>query len=307
MDKPFRTYEQLADLMKERGLDPGEHTAMILEREGYYPVVNGYKDLFVESGDRYKEGATLDEVYALFVMDRRLRALLFRYITLAEGLLKSICSYEFCARHQDDNDAYLDLSCYGVTKKNRRMIEKFIDDVNTMLGRNPKKRPAFKKDYLEHYKSAHDNVPLWVVMNSLSLGQAFKFYTFLDESARFAIAQRYQAMFDEMHGKRVIRITHQTIRSSYDHVKDFRNICAHDERLFCARVDKSQSTDFKRLMQDMYAILTPDQCRSLLDGILRCLDFASERIETVSEAEILSRMGFASRSEIERCLTAGTQ
>lgn len=69
MDKPFKTYGGLIRLMAARGLDTGPKAMFILEHEGYYPVVNGYKDLFLAGQDRFRPGATLDEVYALFVMD----------------------------------------------------------------------------------------------------------------------------------------------------------------------------------------------------------------------------------------------
>lgn len=302
MDKPFKTYDELIEVMKSRGLDPGEHAHMILEREGYYPVVNGYKDLFLELPDRYRDGATLDEVYALFVMDRRLRTILFRFITLAEGVLKSISSYEFCLRHPDDNEAYLDPAAYRQEKKYRDMVSRYVTELNRILGRDPKNPPRFKKDYLDHYTSNHDNVPLWVLMNSLSLGQAFKFYTFQDESTRFAIAQRFQRMHKHEWGERASRITTESLRQSFDHIKDFRNICAHDERLFCARVDKSKSTDLKRLMRDMRSVLTADQCAELSRGIIDCIEFAGRRIRAISEGDILAKMGFSSKNDVHACL-----
>lgn len=303
MDKPFRTYDELAQIMRSRGMDPGDHFRAILEREGYYPVVNGYKDLFLDSPDRYRDGTTLDEVYGLFVMDRRLRAVLFRHIALAEGVLKSVCCYEFCLRHRDDNEAYLRQESYRSERRYRGMVSSFIDDLNVLLGRDGRRRPAFVRDYLEHYKGRHDNVPLWVTMNSLTLGQAFKFYTFQNESVRFSIAQRFQEMHRECRGSRARRITHESLRKSYDHIKDFRNICAHDERLYCARVDKSRSTSFRRLMADMYAVLTAEQCESLARGVIGCVDFAGKTIKTVSEREILSSMGFSSKREIRSCLS----
>lgn len=182
------------------------------------------------------------------------------------------------------------------------MISSYITDLNRLLGRDPTRPPRFHKDYLDHYASRHDNVPLWVLMNSLTLGQAFKFYTFLDESTRFAISQRFQDMHRESRGTKAHRITHESLRRSYDHIKDFRNICAHDERLFCARVDKSKSTDFRRLMADMYAVLLEEQCDSLYKGIAGCLDFAKSRIKTIGERDILREMGFNSRAEIRACL-----
>ncbi len=159
MDKPFKTYEELIELMESRGLRTGPRARRILEREGYYPVVNGYKDLFLDSPDRFRRGATLDEVYALFVMDRRLRSTLFRHMALCEGALKTVSTYVFCSRHSDDNEAYLDPANYA--RKGRRAVtaRDISGEMTRVLGRVPDKSPKFKKDYLEHYKMTHDTCP----------------------------------------------------------------------------------------------------------------------------------------------------
>lgn len=48
MDKPFLTIRQQIDLLESRGVETSEATASILLREGYYSVVNGYKNPFVD-------------------------------------------------------------------------------------------------------------------------------------------------------------------------------------------------------------------------------------------------------------------
>ena len=171
MDKPFKTYGELIRLMAARGLDTGPKAMFILEHEGYYPVVNGYKDLFLAG-----------------------------------------------------------------------------------------------------------------------------------QSIRFAIAQEFQRMHREAHGATARRTTHASLESAFDHIKDFRNICAHDERLYSARVDKSQSTDFQRLLQDMRLILTANECECLLADILKILAFADGSIKTVEIGQIVRSMGFSSRAEIAAVL-----
>ena len=104
------------------------------------------------------------------------------------------------------------------------------------------------KPYLDHYINKHENVPLWVIMNNLDLGQAFRFYDYLPESIRFPIARRFQALYAETHFVPK-RITHKDLKNAFDHIKDFRNRCAHDEQLHCARIDKSGSTKFKDVFQ----------------------------------------------------------
>ena len=99
-------------------------TPWILEREGYYSVVNGYKDPFLdkEAGkrtheDRYLTGTSFNDLYALFVFDRNLRFLLFRMTTLSEAILKTICSYEFTKENAEEKNPYLNIANYAETGK----------------------------------------------------------------------------------------------------------------------------------------------------------------------------------------------
>ena len=62
-DKPFLTIDEQVQLLASRGVAVDKDTADILLREGYYSVVNGYKDPFIdpektaEAGDdRFAEG-----------------------------------------------------------------------------------------------------------------------------------------------------------------------------------------------------------------------------------------------------------
>lgn len=308
MDKPFLDHDELIRLMGSRGLDPGEHARFVLEREGYYPVVNGYRRPFLDgsSGDpeRYKAGATFDELYALFVMDRRLRSVVFRFATLAEATLKSVSAYEFCAEHPRDNEAYLSARNYRRDKAHRAEVGTFVHDLELMLDRVPGRHPKSMRGYLRHYAEAHDNVPLWVTMNGMTLTQAYKFFDFQPEPMRNRIARRFSELHAQTH-EPPARISPKALGDAYGHIKDFRNICAHDERLYCARVDKSQSTGLSRLMGDFYLVLTADDCRSLRDSVFRCLDFVAPRLHTIGEGDVLGAMGFSSRDEIARRLEVG--
>lgn len=48
MDKPFKSIAEQIAILESRGLECDNDTRLVLEREGYYPVVNGYKDLFLD-------------------------------------------------------------------------------------------------------------------------------------------------------------------------------------------------------------------------------------------------------------------
>lgn len=124
MYRPFMAVESQVQQLNRRGLQTDMRTPWILEREGYYSVVNGYKDPFFdkEAGkrtheDRYLTGTSFNDLYALFVFDRNLRFLLFRMTTLSEAILKTICSYEFTKENADEKNPYLNIANYAETGK----------------------------------------------------------------------------------------------------------------------------------------------------------------------------------------------
>lgn len=48
--KPFKTYNQQLKILRSRNIDipDGSKTIKILKREGYYNIVNGYKEIFLD-------------------------------------------------------------------------------------------------------------------------------------------------------------------------------------------------------------------------------------------------------------------
>lgn len=50
MDKPFKTYRQQLTILRGRNLviKDGSKAIQILKNEGYYNIINGYKDIFLD-------------------------------------------------------------------------------------------------------------------------------------------------------------------------------------------------------------------------------------------------------------------
>ena len=70
--KPFLTITEQVRLLESRGLSTDSSTAKVLMREGYYSIINGYKDPFIYSeatatagDDRYLRGATFSDLSEL--------------------------------------------------------------------------------------------------------------------------------------------------------------------------------------------------------------------------------------------------
>ncbi len=301
MDKPYKTFDEQIEILKNRGLIVDDSARQILAREGYYSVVNGYKDLFLDKEamrssrgvDRYIKGATFENMHRMFIFDRDLRMVMFRYFAIAEAVLKTACSYVFAEKYQDTKEAYLDKRFYNQNAEKQKHAERLIKKFEKILGRSVKGGFSPKREYIEHYVTKHDEVPIWVLMNYLSLGQVFQFYDFQTESIKNSIAKYFLERFTETHTS-TETFNHRRLRLAYDHIKDFRNICAHDERFYCARVSPSKDKSIADVMNDLGLVLTKDENQKMITEVSNLIVGVITDINRVEVFEVLGAMGFDS-------------
>lgn len=290
------------DILASRGVEITPDTASILRREGYYSVVNGYKDLYLdrrasnESGeDAYYPGTTFDDLYELFTFDRRLRQTLFRYFAKAEATLKTQCSYQYMKAHESEKEPYLNPGNYD-PKEDAQRIAWLVEDFEVALGRHPKKKPK-KKAYLEHYRKNHDEVPLWVLLRYMTLGQAFKFFCYQPESMRNSIAKGFAKLHEDSYGE-PCKISPKRLKRAYDHIKDFRNICAHEERLYCARVSPGRNVSVAEVLPDLRLVLTREDSVRLSNDIIDLLVDMSGKMRGGFLGSLMIRMGIGSIQDL---------
>ena len=98
--KKFKSYNEQIKILKGRKLVISNEiwAKDMLERENYYNIINGYKEPFIDKRykkERYKKGATIEEIYALYSFDRDIRDVLFKRILMVENTLRSLISYNF--------------------------------------------------------------------------------------------------------------------------------------------------------------------------------------------------------------------
>lgn len=289
LHKPFRTIDEQIKILNERGLRTDESTRFILEREGYYPVINGYKDLFLDhaagkrdSDDVFFEGTQFNDIYRLFVFDRDLRTTFMRYFAMAEAALKTICSYVFTEAHAYEKNPYMNVANYCARHQKKGRAPDLIEEFGKAIGQEEGNGQWRKKTYLRHYIEDHDGeVPLWVLMNYATLGQAFRFFCFMEEGMRNDIAKVFSGLYCNSYGVEK-RVHPRMLRIAFDHVKDFRNICAHDERLYCARVSPSSDTPVAKVIDDLELLIpkeTHERLRNEVTVLVRSLVADVPRVE----------------------------
>lgn len=229
MYRPFMAVESQVQQLNRRGLQTDMRTLWILEREGYYSVVNGYKDPFLdkEAGkrtheDRYLTGTSFNDLYALFVFDRNLRFLLFRMTTLSEAILKTICSYEFTKENADEKNPYLNIANYAETGKAHDKAVLLIPKLEKIISLNRNPRFPDRKEYLRHCLEEYEGeVPLWVLCNDLTIGQIYWFFQAQGSVVRGNIARSFTALYKDSH-RHGEEITSIQLDKIYRRIKDFR-------------------------------------------------------------------------------------
>ena len=275
--KPFKTFDEQLDILEGRGLRIADRDSARLElmREGYYAVVNGYKDIFIDDAatsaagdDRFVPGTSFTHISVLFNFDRLLRRSTFAALVSAETTVRTALVYSFCDKHRDP-DAYLDATCY-CGKGNYHAPQYYDGNLLKMLGvLQDAHDNAWDQNCIDHYLTHHGHVPLWVLVNTLTFGNVSHFYSLqqrsvMNETCRI-IAE----------GQGVPRIRPDRLRSAISTLVDFRNICAHDDRLYCARTGRRHGRAFDDMLLALEIVTSNDDMARYvfeLSGLVRLFD-----------------------------------
>lgn len=219
-EKVFRDTRIQIGILRSRGvvIKNPKRAKDIIRRTNYYNLINGYKDPFLQTktpNEKYLPGTTIEEIYALYEFDRKLRILTLEYILEIEKHIKSVVSYCFSKEHGHRD--YLkvgNFDTYGGKKYTQayNLIARLYKNVADNIEKEPS---------VEHYVNGKKYIPLWVIVNTISMGDISKFYSNMIQKERDEVARRikYGVMQDDL-------------ESYLFFLSAIRNRCAHDERLF---------------------------------------------------------------------------
>lgn len=305
VDKLFKTYDEQLQILRNRGLliPEDSRAKKSLEKNNYYNVINGYKDLFLDNSmslpghECFKPGTKFTEIAALFEFDRELRIVFLKQILRAENNLKSEIAYAFSKTHGHDN--FLTLRNFDLIAGDRKRLKDVVDllkfihsDIAQQVGKN---------EAISHYMTQYGYVPLWVLVNIFSFGRMSKFYSLMKQRERQAVAKSYRISDNEL-GIMLKLLTH------------YRNKCAHDERLYNFRtrnaelmtnyyhgklgipVKNSKPTQGKN---DAFAVvialkilLEPAYFGQLVEDLRRSITKLGSLLLVINTGDVLTAMGF---------------
>ena len=232
--KEHKTFNQQLTILRNRGVvvPTNGKPKRFLEQENYYNVVNGYKDLFLIKDSNnlpvepelYQEGTHFNELKALFLFDRELRILLLKYLLIFENSIKTTVAYEFSKKYPRKN-AYLDIANFvdNDPKKVLQQISILTKTIHDKVDRT---------GAIKHYIEEHGEVPLWVLVNFLTMGNIANFYNILTDSTKNIIAKFYTDKYRAQNKDNTFRLSSADLSACLKVANLVRNICAHDERLY---------------------------------------------------------------------------
>lgn len=185
MNKPFKTIDEQIKILDSRNLSilSEEQARTNLMRYGYYEIVNGYKDIFLEdpqdenNEEIFKEGTTFEILFDLFMFDNELRQAVFSSLTEFELNFRTALAYTMGKYLGVTEQEYMTRENYksgkkveyrgkteyqrdGLLRKFRHIIN---DDVQPMM----------------HYREAHGHIPPWILLKGTSFGNLVILYKLL--------------------------------------------------------------------------------------------------------------------------------
>ena len=178
-DKPFKTYNELIELLRERNviITNDEATKELLSDLTYYDLINGYKNLYpYDENDKFTIPIPFYEFYSLHTFDTLINNIIFKYILLIEKSLKSKISYTVSENYGVETklNNYNTPTDYLNRKNYRNNAQR--DNILFQIKESTIKS---KDESIRHYKNNHNHLPCWILINGISFGLTIKWYNIL--------------------------------------------------------------------------------------------------------------------------------
>lgn len=300
-DKVFKTYDQQLDLLGSRGIRLSPHherikAKFIIQREGYYKLINGYKELFLSHKnpeDKYIAGTTVGEIYSLYNFDRELREIFLRYILHVETNIKSLISYRISENYGHDN--FLKYSNFNTSMKDSdKQISAVLADIQRQVAYNT------SDPCIQHYLQKYGYLPMWVLNNILTFGTISKLYSIMKVHDRQSISK-------------IFKVLDNHLESFLYYLSIVRNFSAHGNRLYCLRTTRPlistaihknlsipmQNNEYINGKRDLFAavialryLISVNEFTRFQSDLNTVINKLSKNLCVIDVNEVLSCMGF---------------
>lgn len=296
--KIFKNLDEQVGMLKSKGLviKDIDRVKDILFRENYF-FINGYRHLFKKSYDDnyFIQNTTFEELYSVFVFDRNIRNIMFKYLLIVENNVKSIISYQLSKKYGIKEKDYLSPKNFNQDSLKIRQVYDVLNKMKRQIRINGKQHTA-----TSHYLNNYGYIPMWILVKVLSFGIISELYGILKSEDQIVISEIYN-------------LDSETLMIYLGLLSNFRNLCAHEDILYDHRTQRSiPDTKYHHMLDidmtndeynygknDLFALiiilkkmLTAAEFRDLIYQIGYEIDILDGKIDVVPTQLILNKIGF---------------
>lgn len=224
-DKKFLTYNrQMKKLRNDKQIGcQGSDHKRILIRSGYFNLVNGYKEPFIngtkaDGSHCYLPGTSLDQLYEVKKFDDKLRLLLLRYITQIEEEVRALTAYQFDSCNDNGQIHWYESGAYD----DKYPVSFIMSAISKAYGEISKS----KLDYISFYMSNHSMIPTWIMLKTVNFSTFIDVLHYSKPSVKHSLCNLY-GMTDANNKPNV-----KLLIGSLHWLRKVRNACAHNERIY---------------------------------------------------------------------------
>lgn len=291
--KKFFTYEEQIDLLKSKKLmiEDEEKAIYFLKQYSYYSLISGYKDVFkIEKNGNYRPDAKIEYIVLLYLFDNALRNIFLKRLISIERHIKSLYSYSFCSLYGEKQEDYQNVNNYNYIPKYQNNINNYVSLIDSIL-KNSEKYPN-----INYNINTYGTVPLWVLIHSLTFGNISKLYSFSKQKLQSDISREFKNIYSNQ------------LSDILNILTKYRNVCAHGERLYNYRTQKSftdlplhsqikghyniSKNDLFNVCISFKYMLSEYDFESFIGNLELVIESFFEKLDDYYKAEILKGMGF---------------
>ncbi|TPR40449.1 Abi family protein [Apilactobacillus micheneri] len=248
LDKPFKDYYEQIEILKDRNLimDDLSFAVHALSEYSYYSLINGVGEVYLKSKNLnvFKDGTSIEELVAVYVLDKHFRTIILSQIMSIEKSLKTKLSYWISFKYGADNNgenSYIRINNYS--SKHSGMRRSVINNAKDIMSSKTKHKGKNKSSSLMHYINNHNHIPPWILIDEMTLGEVQYFYKIFKSEDK------------DMLSKSLFRLWEQTYKLNYNErleftslslemVRKYRNLCAHGDLIIKSNVSAYISPKF---------------------------------------------------------------
>lgn len=317
--KPFLSYDDQMNLLRNKkkiacGMSTDiNHTISVgnpddkekLVRLGYFNLINGYKEPFVNgkthSGDHtYLPRTSLEQIYYVKKFDDNLRLFLLKYITQVEEEIRTLAGYKFDQYNDFGKKSWYETIAYD----NSISLQKRMGAISAAYSELSRS----KQKYVRFYMDQHTSIPTWIMFKVVN------FSTFINvlQNSKKPVCHSICKLYDITDDKGYPNV--KLLIGSLNWMRIIRNSCAHNERVYCIsqsgrikerffpQLNKSYSSDPDKSIMDLIVYLKyylPDsEFNSMTSELTSMLKALQNRIPANAFDNIRGKMGIKDLNDL---------